>query len=398
MDDALATEGNQDIENDLDDILSPPGTDMTRICFRDQLWLNSYPLNCILVFDYFALSPFYDVTCNNELLRSRSQSIHPFDISHLSKMTGNEYVLTRIKEPNLFVLRKQMRYGPDRVIPQLMYYILDGSIFQAPQLCNLLYSKIEKTIHHLSQGFTIVSKLEKINCDDSEEESIDKKVKNVKKPIELKKLSAVNDIHTTLLRKVKLCIQWMRKTTGTCRLFRPSDEEEENKKKKKKKKNSKIDIDQLFSKELEDLYKPFLIQSPSTSSSSQATRATPKQVTGLFSDDASRFKKRINKKQKRIVTQVPADGLSTDFWSWRKYGQKPIKGSPYPRGYYRCSSSKECEARKQVERCPSDPSLLLVTYAAEHNHPIPPHRNSLSGSTRINKLTTASSFHIHRPL
>lgn len=73
---------------------------------------------------------------------------------------------------------------------------------------------------------------------------------------------------------------------------RPSDEEEENKKKKKKKKNSKIDIDQLFSKELEDLYKPFLIQSPSTSSSSQATRATPKQVTGLFSDDASRFKKR----------------------------------------------------------------------------------------------------------
>nr|GFC67060.1 WRKY transcription factor 22-like [Tanacetum cinerariifolium] len=30
------------------------------------------------------------------------------------------------------------------------------------------------------------------------------------------------------------------------------------------------------------------------------------------------------------VCQVPAEGLSSDVWSWRKYGQKPIKGSPYP--------------------------------------------------------------------
>jgi mediator of RNA polymerase II transcription subunit 6 len=60
----------------------PPGTDMTGICFRDQLWLNSYPLDRNLVFDYFALSPFYDITCNNESLRSRQ--IHPLDMSQLT--------------------------------------------------------------------------------------------------------------------------------------------------------------------------------------------------------------------------------------------------------------------------------------------------------------------------
>ncbi|KAL6614520.1 hypothetical protein ACP70R_036790 [Stipagrostis hirtigluma subsp. patula] len=60
-----------------------------------------------------------------------------------------------------------------------------------------------------------------------------------------------------------------------------------------------------------------------------------------------------------------------DSWAWRKYGQKPIKGSPYPRGYYRCSSSKGCPARKQVERSRADPTVLLVTYTFEHNHACP---------------------------
>ncbi|XP_008776340.2 WRKY transcription factor 22-like [Phoenix dactylifera] len=92
--------------------------------------------------------------------------------------------------------------------------------------------------------------------------------------------------------------------------------------------------------------------------------------------------KRRKDQQKRVVCHVPADGLSSDMWAWRKYGQKPIKGSPYPRGYYRCSSSRGCLARKQVERSQIDPAMLVVTYTAEHNHPLPTHRNSLAGSTR----------------
>ncbi|KAK1276645.1 WRKY transcription factor 22 [Acorus gramineus] len=91
--------------------------------------------------------------------------------------------------------------------------------------------------------------------------------------------------------------------------------------------------------------------------------------------------KRKKNQQKKLICQVPADE-SSDMWAWRKYGQKPIKGSPYPRGYYRCSSSKGCPARKQVESHRSDPSILVITYTAEHNHPLPTHRNSLAGSTR----------------
>lgn len=40
-------------------------------------------------------------------------------------------------------------------------------------------------------------------------------------------------------------------------------------------------------------------------------------------------------------------------------------------GYYRCSSSKGCPARKQVERSRVDPSTLVITYSFEHNHAWP---------------------------
>jgi WRKY transcription factor 22 len=89
------------------------------------------------------------------------------------------------------------------------------------------------------------------------------------------------------------------------------------------------------------------------------------------------------------VKRVPV-GASPDPWAWRKYGQKPIKGSPYPRGYYRCSTDKDCRARKQVESCRTDPSTLIVSYTGEHSHPVPLHRNALAGTTR-NKPQPAPS-------
>ncbi|XP_058755937.1 probable WRKY transcription factor 11 [Vicia villosa] len=82
--------------------------------------------------------------------------------------------------------------------------------------------------------------------------------------------------------------------------------------------------------------------------------------------------KRRKSRVKRTI-RVPAIStkvadIPADEFSWRKYGQKPIKGSPYPRGYYKCSSFKGCPARKHVERAQDDPNMLLVTYEEEHQH------------------------------
>ncbi|OIW08065.1 hypothetical protein TanjilG_20166 [Lupinus angustifolius] len=103
------------------------------------------------------------------------------------------------------------------------------------------------------------------------------------------------------------------------------------------------------------------------------------QTTSMVLPNIQTPKSRKRKsQQKKIVCHVTADNLSSDLWAWRKYGQKPIKGSPYPRNYYRCSSCKGCAARKQVERSTTEPNMFILTYTGEHKHPKPAHRSKSS--------------------
>jgi hypothetical protein len=76
---------------------------------------------------------------------------------------------------------------------------------------------------------------------------------------------------------------------------------------------------------------------------------------------------------------------AADPWAWRKYGQKLIKGSPYPRSYYKCSSDKRCEARRLVDRCVADPGFVTITYTGYHFHLVPEKRNSFAGTTRLKR-------------
>ncbi|CAA0370918.1 unnamed protein product [Arabidopsis thaliana] len=83
--------------------------------------------------------------------------------------------------------------------------------------------------------------------------------------------------------------------------------------------------------------------------------------------------KKSRKNRMKRTVRVPAVSakiadIPPDEYSWRKYGQKPIKGSPHPRGYYKCSTFRGCPARKHVERALDDSTMLIVTYEGEHRH------------------------------
>ncbi|WZY69650.1 hypothetical protein YC2023_001890 [Brassica napus] len=73
---------------------------------------------------------------------------------------------------------------------------------------------------------------------------------------------------------------------------------------------------------------------------------------------------------------APAD----DGYNWRKYGQKLVKGSEYPRSYYKCTHPN-CEVKKKVERS-REGHITEIIYAKTHNHPKPPlNRRSGIGSS-----------------
>ncbi|RWW38505.1 hypothetical protein BHE74_00056249, partial [Ensete ventricosum] len=58
-----------------------------------------------------------------------------------------------------------------------------------------------------------------------------------------------------------------------------------------------------------------------------------------------------------------------DGYNWRKYGQKQVKGSEYPRSYYKCTHPK-CDVKKKVERS-HEGHITEIIYKGAHNHPKP---------------------------
>ncbi|KAL7587809.1 hypothetical protein Lser_V15G37333 [Lactuca serriola] len=76
--------------------------------------------------------------------------------------------------------------------------------------------------------------------------------------------------------------------------------------------------------------------------------------------------KRIRQQRFAFMTKSEIDHLE-DGYRWRKYGQKAVKNSPFPRSYYRCTNSK-CTVKKRVERSSTDPTTVITTYEGQHCH------------------------------
>jgi len=102
------------------------------------------------VMDYFSdrRNPFYDPQCNNEVLRMQRASL-----DQLVNMTGIEYSLQFVQEPILYVIRKQQRHSPTHITPISDYYIVAGTIYQAPDLCSVVNSRLLSSISHLQSAF-----------------------------------------------------------------------------------------------------------------------------------------------------------------------------------------------------------------------------------------------------
>nr|CAD7400419.1 unnamed protein product [Timema poppensis] len=118
------------------------------VSWCDSAWIPM--LNPSNIMDYFSerSNPFFDRTCNNEIVKM--QRLSP---DQLINMTGLEYILLHGQEPILYVIRKQHRYSPTQVTPLADYYIIAGTIYQAPDLLSVINSRLISTVHHLQSAF-----------------------------------------------------------------------------------------------------------------------------------------------------------------------------------------------------------------------------------------------------
>ncbi|OWM72704.1 WRKY transcription factor 28-like [Punica granatum] len=122
------------------------------------------------------------------------------------------------------------------------------------------------------------------------------------------------------------------------------------------------------------------ISSSSTEAGAEEDSSKSKREVQAKDGEGGESSKKLNKLKKKgekrereprfaFMTKSEVDHLE-DGYRWRKYGQKAVKHSPYPRSYYRCTTQK-CTVKKRVERSFQDPSIVITTYEGQHNHPIP---------------------------
>ncbi|XP_009132317.1 probable WRKY transcription factor 2 [Brassica rapa] len=74
--------------------------------------------------------------------------------------------------------------------------------------------------------------------------------------------------------------------------------------------------------------------------------------------------------QRGVDSMVGGGAPAEDGYNWRKYGQKLVKGSEYPRSYYKCTNPN-CQVKKKVERS-REGHITEIIYKGAHNHSKPP--------------------------
>ncbi|KAL5075352.1 hypothetical protein RYX36_014336 [Vicia faba] len=96
------------------------------------------------------------------------------------------------------------------------------------------------------------------------------------------------------------------------------------------------------------------------------------------SEDSSESKKRLlsntkdrrgsYKRRKTDETRTIVSKTTGDIHSWRKYGQKEILNSQFPRSYFRCTRKHDqgCRATKQVQLIQENPETYQITYIGFH--------------------------------
>lgn len=134
---------------------------LDEVQWRSPEWIQAHQgLRTDNVLDYFAESPFYDRVSNNQVLRMQTQfnqqqtgQLTPQHFEQeLQKMTGIEFVITHVREPDLWVIKKQNRLNPQQTTPISTYFVINENVYMAPTVAAIMQSRVLSTSMFLKRA------------------------------------------------------------------------------------------------------------------------------------------------------------------------------------------------------------------------------------------------------
>ncbi|SCU88517.1 LAFA_0E13146g1_1 [Lachancea sp. 'fantastica'] len=156
--------------------------------WKSPEWIQSFGLRTDNVLDYFAESPFFDRSSNNQVAKMQHQfaqprpegsareannldpdphrqrilstyMVHALWDAELRKLKGVEYVLAYVREPDFWIIRKQLRSTPTTATPLQDYFIIGANVYQSPSVFKILQSRLLSANFHLSHALSNVRRL-----------------------------------------------------------------------------------------------------------------------------------------------------------------------------------------------------------------------------------------------
>ncbi|KAM0747270.1 MED6-domain-containing protein [Meredithblackwellia eburnea MCA 4105] len=137
-------------------------TSMTNVVWRATEWLLAFgPLTSQTALDYFILSPFFDRSSNNAVLRmqmqfSRGGMEGVDEEAELKKFVGSEYAVVHATPPNLFIIHKRDRVSPTEAETISVYYILNDNVYQGPTLYSVINERVVTSLHSLQSSLSLL--------------------------------------------------------------------------------------------------------------------------------------------------------------------------------------------------------------------------------------------------
>lgn len=143
-----------------------PAIELDELQWRAPEWTQMYGLRTDNVLEYFSLSPFYDRSSNNQVLKMQSsyneQLQNRTDLQkELKNMKGLEFTLAVAQEPDVWIIRRQMRFSPTEAEIIATYFVVGENIYQAPSIYSVVASRLLSTTKYLNEALDVARSLPK---------------------------------------------------------------------------------------------------------------------------------------------------------------------------------------------------------------------------------------------